>query len=314
MAGLTALIPLDGTKLSESAFAMLPLIKTLGVENVELVSVWQGLWEYETSERPGPKLQEFEEKGRAYVEAYLAQEATRVEGVGLSVKKVALSGRAADEILRAAAESRADLIVIATHGRDGLARWRLGSVADKVVRHATCPTLVIGPNVEIELEPYTVHRILVPLDGSPLAEEVLPIATWIAARTGAGLDLVRAVSLPPMDYEYSMGYVPGLLTELEDAGRAYLAGVATKLGTEVQAQSYLSVGPAGLNLLEQLRDHPAQLVIMMSHGRGGIARTALGSVVDRLLHGPAPVLVLRSEELEGKLSQAAKEELASKLP
>ena len=142
MAGLTALIPLDGTKLSESAFAMLPLIKTLGVENVELVSVWQGLWEYETSERPGPKLQEFEEKGRAYVEAYLAQEATRVEGVGLSVKKVALSGRAADEILRAAAESRADLIVIATHGRTGLEHLFMGSTAEQVVRHAKCPVFV----------------------------------------------------------------------------------------------------------------------------------------------------------------------------
>jgi hypothetical protein len=80
---------------------------------------------------------------------------------------VVRTGRAAEETLRLAAEDSVDLILIATHGRDGMTRWRLGSVADKIVRQATCPTLVVGPNVVLELAPHYLRRILVPLTGHP---------------------------------------------------------------------------------------------------------------------------------------------------
>jgi hypothetical protein len=93
---------------------------------------------------------------------------------------------------RGAAKNHAvDLILMATHRRDGIGRWRLGSFADEVVREARCPTLLIGPNVKASLSPYYVQRILVPVDGSPLAEGALPVAARIAKRTGASLDIVQ---------------------------------------------------------------------------------------------------------------------------
>ena len=87
-------------------------------------------------------------------------------------------GRLVDTLDRAC--KRSDL-VIATHGRTGMRRWLLGSVADKLSRETPCPDLIIGPNVEVELDNYSVKRIVVALDGSELSEEALPVAAWIAA-------------------------------------------------------------------------------------------------------------------------------------
>ena len=83
--------------------------------------------------------------------------------------------------------------VVATHGRSGIARFRLGSVADKIIRQSPAPVLVIGPNVDVELAPYALKRVLVPLDGEELAEQALPIAAWIArlARTPLGQKRAR---------------------------------------------------------------------------------------------------------------------------
>jgi nucleotide-binding universal stress UspA family protein len=195
------------------------------------------------------------------------------------------------------------MIVIATHGRDGLARFRLGSVADKVVRHAECPTLVIGPNVKIELAPYRVQRILAPLDGTELAEKAVPIASWVARAVDAELNLVRVVSV--LMPEYELGYSIDVLGEIEQAAREYLAKMVQKLGPSVRTRADVLVGAPDVQLLEHMKQTPADLVILASHGRAGILRTALGSVADRMLHGPAPVLVLRPEQVSSRLLDVA---------
>jgi len=303
MPALTALIPLDGTKLSESAFSLLPLIQKLGFDRVVLVTVWESLWPSESLGRGNTELKELEEKARAYLHAYLGTQADRVKRLGFSVETDLRVGRPADEVLHAASQISADLIIIATHGREGIARWRLGSIADKVVRHAESPTLVIGPNVKIDLAPYSLRRILVPLDGSTLAEEALPVATWMARTAGAELDLARVVSLIVPDFELS--YSVDILTEVENAARSYLARVAGTLSGKVQTRTELLIGTAAEQLLAHMKEAPAELVVMASHGRSGVIRAALGSVADRMLHGPAPVLVLRPEQTKSGLVEAA---------
>jgi nucleotide-binding universal stress UspA family protein len=297
MAGLTALIPLDGTDLSESSYELLPLLKTLGFDRVRLVGVWEHVWsDDEVHGREDAELAESTERGRAYVRAYLDEQASKVKERGFEVETEVRIGRAAEEMLEHADETGADLILIATHGRSGIARWRLGSVADKVIRSAGCPTLVIGPNVEVELAPYRLERVLVPLDGSALSEEALTVAAMIAAKTGAALDLARVVSLTPLAFDDSTGVYPiDLLGAMEQASQTYLNRMAASV-SGVQAQTTLLIGSAADQLIEHARKSGAGLVVMASHGRGGFVRAALGSVTDRLLHGPAPVLVLRPEE------------------
>ena len=308
MAGLTALIPLDGTELSESAFALLPLAKEMGVSRVELVSVWESAWE-EKDHPEGRKEGEWHEvaeKGRNFLDAYLNERAEQVKGLGFEAEIVVRLGKPADEVLAYAESADMDLIIIATHGRSGIARWRLGSVADVIVRHAPCPTIVIGPNVEVDLAPYNLNRILVPLDGSALAETALPLAAWIARLSDAEVDLVRSISLAPVAYDDTMGgvYPIDLLTAMEDAARIYLDRMAGVVGGKVRTS--LLIGGAGDQILEYLKESPADLIIMAAHGRAGVKRLVLGSVTDRVLHGPAPVLVLRPDaEAKSRLTEAA---------
>ncbi len=292
MAGLKALIPLDGTKLSESAFELLPLLKLMGFDSVRLVSVWESAWEESESGRKEQDFGEATEKGRSYLEAYLAQHAATVRAAGFEAEAVVRIGRASDEVVEAS--EGVDLVLIATHGRSGISRWWLGSVADKVVRDITCPVLLIGPNVAQDLTPSKINRILLPLDGSEQAEEAIPVCTWLAGLTNSEIEAVRCMSLTPVAYDPSMSiYSADLIDTLEEAVREYLAGVQARLAGQ-KATTTMLVGGAGEMLTQHLEAHPAGLVVMTSHGRSGVRRVALGSVTDRLLHGPAPVLVVRT--------------------
>jgi nucleotide-binding universal stress UspA family protein len=294
MAGLSALVPLDGTELSESALSLLPFLKSLGFERARLVSVWQGVWEESEAADRQPELSEAGERGRSYLTSYVTQRADAVRAGGFEVEEDVRMGRAGPEVLAAA--HGMDLTLIATHGRSGVSRWWLGSVTDQVVREADSPVLVIGPNVTVDLESYSIHRILVPLDGSELAEQALQPAAWVASRSGAEVDLVRCMTLTAVAYDPATAvYSADLVGVMRDAVNAYLETAAAKLpGVSVHKQ--VLIGGPGQLLLEYLEQRPAQLVIMTSHGRSGLKRAALGSVTDRMLHGAAPVLVLRIGE------------------
>lgn len=302
---LIALIPLDGTKLSESAYSMLPLVSQLGIDRIRLVSVWESAAEGSESGSQEGELNEVTEKGRAYLDAYLEQQAEEVKARGFQVETVVKIGRPADEILEATHD--VDLIIIATHGRSGIARWWLGSVADQVIRESACPCLVIGPNVETDLEHFEVKRILLPLDGSANAEQAIPLAALIADKTGALLDVVRAMSLTAVSYDPSMSmYSPDLITSMEDSVKAYLVSVAQKLGNR-KVETTMLIGGPGEMLLEHLKDKPADIVVSTTHGRTGVTRAALGSTSDRLLHGNAPVLIFKpGEEEPGDIVLAAR--------
>lgn len=302
---LVALIPLDGTQLSESAYALLPMVKQLGIERLRLVSVWESAWEESESGHPSEELAEVTEKGRSYLDAYLAQQAEQLQAQGFETETVVRIGRPADELL--ASTQDVDLILIATHGRTGIARWWLGSVADQVIKESACPCLVIGPNVEVALEPYSVDRVMLPLDGSEAAEQALPLAAFIAEKTDAMLEAVRSMSLSAVSYSPGMNmYSAELVTSMEDSVKAYLEGVSNKLNGR-KAETTMLTGSPSQTLLEHLQEKPADLVVATTHGRTGISRAALGSTSDRLLHGPAPVLIFRpSDEAPGDIVDAAR--------
>lgn len=141
------------------------------------------------------------------------------------------TGDPADSILAAAANTDVDLILLATHGRTGVKRMRLGSVSDKLIKNALCPRLVVGPNVDIDLATYSLKRILVPVDGSDLSEQSLPIARHLAGLTGASVGLLRSVSTRT-------------LAEQPRAGAALLASADDNA----------------------LRRHPLEVLVML-HGR-----------------------------------------------
>ncbi|HWO73276.1 MAG TPA: universal stress protein [Dehalococcoidia bacterium] len=296
---LKVLVPLDGSRLAENSLVYLDALRSLGESKVLLVSVVDETEDYH-SLTPSQAL----ERETNLLATYLREVESDLERyLGIEVETKVVIGTPAEALLAEAHEARPDLLVISTHGRTGITRWRLGSVADKLVRGAPCDTLVVGPRAAecttwLEariLEPF--RSVLVPLDGSTLAEQALPVAKTFADSFGSTLHLVRVVGVPPAGDGFGgeYPYAPQLIDSLVEGAKAYLAGVAAGLG-DYQVETAAPLGYAALQLEEYIDAKGIDLVIMTSHGRGGIARAALGSVTDRLLGGKAPVLVVRARK------------------
>ena len=222
------------------------------------------------------------------------------------VDAVTMAGDPAEQILEYASENEVGAIVIATHGRSGIARWALGSVADRVVRHSTVPVRLVRALVPEHVihDQLPERKILVPLDGSTTAEGVLPHVTEHAAMCDAEVTLLRACEPPIISADYP-GDMP--LSWEENAERmqahqktlcnAYLEGVERRLrdaGVRVKSVTLLGENPAE-EVVKYLEANPFNLVAMTTHGRSGLARWwALGSVAGKVLHGTStPLLLVR---------------------
>lgn len=142
------LVPLDGSKLSESS---LPHVKAIAlgcsVPEVVLLRVIEPVLNPEAAEdaMAGRELiAQVEKNNRAKVQSYIEALGKQLQKEGVNARAVSRAGKPAEEILAFAAEQGVDLIIMSTHGRSGVTRWFLGSVADRVVRHSTVPVLLIS--------------------------------------------------------------------------------------------------------------------------------------------------------------------------
>jgi nucleotide-binding universal stress UspA family protein len=298
------LIPLDGSRLAEHSLIYIEALKGLGETKVRLLSVvdeaedFRALSPDEAGARESNLLATYQREVSADIESHL----------GLKVETKVMQGAPTECVLKEAREFAPDLLIISTHGRSGPSRWRFGSVADKVIRGAVCDTLVVGPK-SVQKEKWLegalqapFRSILVPLDGSELAEEALPKALAFAKAFGSTLHLVRAVPYPIMadGYAGEGAYMPQILESLEAGAQEHLKEVSEKLGAGVKITTRVMIGAPATQLEDYAAGHGIDLVVMTSHGRGGLVRMALGSVTDRLLAaGAAPVLVVRPKPTGG---------------
>jgi nucleotide-binding universal stress UspA family protein len=195
--------------------------------------------------------------------------------------------KAAAEILEFARERSVDLIAMSTHGRGGLARMFVGSVTEEVLRHAPVPLLVCRPG----MRGGDWKRILVALDGSERAEEILPEAAQMARARKVALDLVRVAI--PIVTSSGVGEVP-LIFPSEDP-MPYLKKVSGHLLAEgVDARPVSLEGRAAAEILNYAKESKAGLLCMTTHGRTGAARLLLGSIAEEILrHAPCPVFLRR---------------------
>lgn len=152
-----------------------------------------------------------------------------------------------------------------------------------------------------------IRRLLVPLDGSELAERAIVVAGDLAESLSATLLLVRVVP-PPVPGRF---YTPKLLEQMEEAQRreaeAYLAAVAGRLKEDrLTVETRVLSGPVAATLVDEARRAAVDLVVISSHGLGGLGSRVFGSVAQKLLHhAPCPVLVVRSspDDLEAEEEQ-----------
>jgi nucleotide-binding universal stress UspA family protein len=226
--------------------------------------------------------------------AYLDRVAAGVRAHGLVAEPVVAAGRPADVVVHEAAAREVDLIVMTTHGRSGPGRWVLGSVADEVLHRTARPVLLVRSGQAVTSE--RPHRIVVPLDGSELAERALLHARALA---GPGGELLLYQALAPITPVVPDAGPDSLWTEMmEDTtaeALAYLERVAAPLrAAGYGARTAVDFGPAASLIAEYARREQADLIVVSSHGRSGTARWLLGSVADELVRSsPVPLLLLR---------------------
>ncbi len=223
----------------------------------------------------------------------------------LPVQIEALPGNPAATIVDYAAQRPSiRWIAMATHGRSGVARWLYGSVAEQVLRTASTPLLLVRPPSPAEgapghlLEPIAPwHHIVMPLDGSELAEQVLPQAQTLAAASGATLDLVSALPVTGESLAHITGE-DGLYDRDADRRISYLEDIARPLrASGLTVQIHSGFGEPDAVIVSVATEVHASLIVMATHGRGGFQQLWLGSVALQVVqHATQPVLLVRATE------------------
>jgi len=211
------------------------------------------------------------------------------------------SGQPEDVIIEKAG-SDATLTAMATHGRSGINRLLMGSVAEKVLRSATNPLILIRASEEADSEGLAALKsVVVPLDGSELAETVLSPVVQLANALKLEIILLRAYEVPmntyagmedsyPVDYERIIG-------ALKDEAKIYLESKVGELKRNgIEKVSFaISEGSGASEIVALGRRTPDNLIAMCTHGRSGIKRWVLGSVTEKVVRlCDDPVLIVRA--------------------
>lgn len=328
------LVPLDGSSLAEQALPLASrLARTTGgtVLLVRVVSALQefGLYTPETT----PYVLDMLDEELTQATEYLTKVATSKQLEGISTRIAVSSGSIASHILDVARDEQIDLIVMSSHGYSGFKRWALGSVAQKVIRHSPIPVLLMRKDgVKLSgLSPVVPHPVhaLVALDGSPFAEAALKPAVDLVATLSAPAQgevyLTQLVKLPTVEEEMAYDHL-GIDVDVRQAAlyksgeylqtvRGYLLREMPDADVNITwsveecsdvADTLIKMGERG----EGIALHPpCDLIVLATHGRGGLQRWLVGSVTERLLeHSSLPVLVVRPKEQPAKESRATEEE------
>jgi nucleotide-binding universal stress UspA family protein len=222
------------------------------------------------------------------MELYLTRLWTSLALDGIPSETRAEWGEPADEILRAAKPEAFDLIAMASHGRSGLGRDLVGSVAETVLRHSEIPVLIFREGAKIG----DWKRMIVALDGSETAEDVLGDAAELARTMGSTLHLVRVKSPWPRLTLHPEDAFP----MPEEDPQPYLEGMADGLATQgILALADVREGETAGEILALAKASGAGLICMTTHGRTGLSRSLLGSVAESVLRkAPCPVLLHRA--------------------
>ncbi len=219
--------------------------------------------------------------------------ATRA-AIALGARQVSsklLSGLPWSTLVGVLEDAAFDLVVIGTHGRSGLSHILLGSVAEKLVRHAPCSVLAVRPDGE----PRAFTSVLCPVDFSDSSKHATELAAMLVRPGGSGITLLHVIELP---VAYS-GAPPmaDFVRDLDKDASSALEQWASQLRTQVTVPVTTSsrIGHPGAQTLAAIeRDPQIDLVVMGSHGRTGLSRLVLGSVAEKTVrHARCPVLVAR---------------------
>jgi nucleotide-binding universal stress UspA family protein len=283
------LVPLDGSALAESALPWAAQLARTHDASVVLARVVPWPMAFWTAGYISAQLyDEVQAAEHDAANAYLRKVQARLRADRIPVETLVRNGFPGESILELAEQCGAAAIVMATHGRGGISRLVVGSVAEHVVQDATIPVLLVPAHAAGQ-GPGTFARILVPLDGSPLAERALDLAQDVAA-AGTTLCLVRVVA--PVERTLAGVTADDRYVDYDATARAvaeaeaYLHQVADTLRIgRCAVETTVRTGTPGEQILAAAHELSADLVVLATHGRTGAQRWLLGSVADTVVRG-----------------------------
>ena len=270
----TVLVPLDGSKIAENAIPLAGVLARVFDCDVRFIEV-------------APDHTPAAERAHA-AQIFQDYALGRAEHFGIPAGRASadlLFGDASSVILDETKRDDSVALALATHGRGGFRATLFGSVADRVIRGAQIPVLVLpgvgGPHTQID-------KVLVTLDGSATARQALAPARAIAAATHAEVVLLRAFSIVPPAAVGYVYYPPEIPDAIIDEARSYVTAQAREGEQALAVQ-----GEAGAVICSVINDLDVDLVVMSKTGKRLAARVAIGSITDRVLHtAHRPTLVI----------------------
>ena len=235
-------------------------------------------------------------------EEVLAEMRQFTESAGLGSVHASLSAHEGDPtrtIVDEALAIVADLVVMGTHGRSGFERLLIGSVAEKVLRQAPCPVLLVPPHVTAKAPPeVSFKHILCPMDFSPSALQALGFAVELARQSGGLVTVLHALEWlaeeePRENIHFNVPeYRQYLIDDARQRVRALVAE-ESRAGSAIEDRAVL--GRAYREILRIAADSSTDLIVMGAQGRGGLGLTLFGSTTQQVVRAATcPVLTVRS--------------------
>ncbi len=304
------LVPLDGSRLAEQVLPYVTRISMgMGIP-VHLIQVIPTAPEMVMADPVhGSHRSEITELAFDQTINYLNNILETIDGAEVEVTHEVCEGEPASRIVEEADKSPATLVAMCTHGRSGVARWLMGSVTNKVLHSTKNPMLIIRSHIGGDPEGSAkLETIIVPVDGSSLAEQVIPHVAALANALDLGVTLLRVANTAE-EFSAAAGYqrldgisalhvqnFEGMAKQAGNQALDYLKGLEASLRRQgiASVDHRIERGQAAHAIVNVAVETPDNLVAMTTHGRSGPARWALGSVTERVVrHSGDPVLVVR---------------------
>jgi nucleotide-binding universal stress UspA family protein len=299
------LVPMDGSEIAECVLPHIEKIAT-GSKPAEVTF----LYVVQPFDAPMTDLEfraRIESEATSAAEGYLKDLIARLD-YKENAKSAVILGKAADSIVDYASQNGMKLIIMATHGLSGISRWVRGSVAEKVLHEAKVPVWLIRANAPQKRSYKRKKKLtmLVPLDGSELAEAALPSVQSLAGQFNAPeveitLARVCEMFLPPYHYPPPASvsweeYFDHEKKRCKEICHEYLSGIGETLrGEGLNVHIKVLEGDPAESIIEYDNKSNFDLIVMSTHGRTGISKWAMGSIADKVLKGAnSPVFLVRN--------------------
>lgn len=294
------LVPLDGSDIANSAIPVAEAIGRLFDSELSLITVLPE--PASLSQTPG--LATAAGRGclgaqnagiKARAAGYLRYVADELGIAGLRTSlKFPINSDIASEIVLTARDLRSQLIVMATRGRSGLTIGLLSSIPDRVIHSSPIPVLIVPRSGDA----WTPESLVVPLDGSKLAEKSLPHVESICRESGASIILLRTVTIPTTYGRDPYGGLPAALMETneeKDLAQHYLDGVAARIRERglFQVETKVCTGHPRTEITQLAQDIRDAMVVITTRGASGLTRWPVGSIADAVIRtSGVPILVI----------------------